>query len=58
MTTSTVTERIIQDIPALSLSKSCYKADQEVKLLDLQAEINCLLRELQNLKLQRQSSNQ
>ncbi|NJL65044.1 MAG: hypothetical protein HC903_28680 [Methylacidiphilales bacterium] len=58
MTTSTVAERIIQDIPARSASKSCYKADQEVKLLDLQAEIDCLLQELQNLKIQRQSCNQ
>jgi hypothetical protein len=58
MTTSTVTERIIQDIPGKSLSKSCYQADQEVKLIDLQTEIDCLLRELQKLKLQRQSSNQ
>ncbi|WP_169927012.1 hypothetical protein [Brunnivagina elsteri] len=57
MTTSTITERIIQDIPAKSLGKSCYKADQEVKLLDLQAEIDCLLQDLQNLKLQRQSCN-
>ncbi len=59
MATSTVSERIIQDAPALSVGKSCcYKADQEVKLLSLQAEIDCLLQELQNLKIQRQSCNQ
>jgi hypothetical protein len=57
MATSTLSERIIQDIPARSASKSCYQADQEVKLLHLQAEVDCLLQELQNLKIQRQSCN-
>ncbi|BAZ37188.1 hypothetical protein NIES4101_31090 [Calothrix sp. NIES-4101] len=56
MSTSAVTERISQEIPARNASKSCYQADQEVKLLHLQAEIDCLLQELQNLKMQRQSS--
>ncbi|MEA5573911.1 hypothetical protein [Calothrix sp. UHCC 0171] len=56
MSTSAVTERISQEIPARSVNKSCYQADQEVKLLHLQAEVDCLLQELQNLKMQRQSS--
>jgi hypothetical protein len=32
---------------------SCYHADQQVKLMNLQAEVDFLLQELQNLKTQR-----
>lgn len=41
--------------PSLSLDKvkSLYRADQQVKLLDLQAEAESLLRQLQALKQQR-----
>ncbi|MBE9228192.1 hypothetical protein IQ264_22470 [Phormidium sp. LEGE 05292] len=33
--------------------KSVYQADQQVKLLNLQAEVETLLQQLQNLKQQR-----
>jgi hypothetical protein len=39
--------------PAWELNKSCYHADQQVKLMNLQAEVDFLLQELQNLKTQR-----
>lgn len=53
MSTSTVTERISTEALASNLTKSCYQADQQVKLLHLQAEIDCLLQQLQNLNTQR-----
>ena len=37
----------------MRLMKSVYQADQQVKLLHLQAEVESLLLELQNLKQQR-----
>ncbi len=50
MSTSAVTERILK--PSNS-TKCCYQADQQAKLMHLQAEIDCLFQELQNLKMQR-----
>jgi len=37
----------------MELMKSVYQADQQMKLLNLQAEIDNLLQQLQNLKQQR-----
>jgi hypothetical protein len=50
MSTSTVTERVLE--PS-NLAKCCYQADQQAKLMHLQAEIDCLFQELQSLKMQR-----
>jgi hypothetical protein len=52
MSTSTVTERVLE---VSNSTKCCYKADQQAKLMHLQAEIDCLFQELQNLKVQRSS---
>lgn len=40
----------------LALMKSLYQADQQVKYLHLQAEVESLLQQLQILKQQRQGS--
>lgn len=40
----------------ISLMKSMYQADQQVKYLHLQAEVESLLQQLQILKQQRQCS--
>jgi hypothetical protein len=50
MSTSTVTERVLEPINS---TKCCYQADQQAKLMHLQAEIDCLFQELQSLKMQR-----
>jgi hypothetical protein len=50
MSTSTVTERVLESSNSL---KCCYQADQQAKLMHLQAEIDCLFQKLQNLKVQR-----
>jgi hypothetical protein len=42
---------------ASKLNKSYYQDDQQVKFMHLQAEIDSLLMQLQNLKQQRLSSN-
>lgn len=36
--------------------KCCYKGDQQVKFLNLQAEIDCLLEQLQTIKEQRMAT--
>lgn len=38
------------------LSKTCYQDDQQLKLRCLQAEVDSLLEQLQNLKEQRQAA--
>lgn len=53
MSRSTVTERVLE--PSNS-TKCCYQADQQAKLMHLQAEIDCLIQELQSLKIQRSTS--
>jgi hypothetical protein len=50
MSTSTVSERVLE---LSNSTKCCYQADQQTKLMHLQAEIDCLFQELQNLKVQR-----
>ncbi|HLO88141.1 MAG TPA: hypothetical protein VK203_24480 [Nostocaceae cyanobacterium] len=39
------------------LTKAYYQDDQQVKFMTLQAEIDTLLQQLQNLKSQRQEAN-
>ncbi|MFQ4141847.1 hypothetical protein [Chlorogloeopsis sp. ULAP02] len=53
MSKSSVSDFEPQTVLATKLDKCFYQADQQVKLLHLQAEIDCLLQQLQNLKLQR-----
>jgi hypothetical protein len=50
---STVSERDSQAIRVRELAKTCYQGDQQVKLMNLQAEVDSLLQELQSLKAQR-----
>ncbi|WP_066382280.1 MULTISPECIES: hypothetical protein [unclassified Anabaena] len=50
---STVSERDSQTIRVRELAKTCYQDAQQVKLMTLQAEVDSLLAQLQNLKEQR-----
>ncbi len=56
MSTSTLSDRDSQSPWTSRLTKSCYQVDQQVKFMNLQAEVESLLRQLQNLKLQRLSA--
>ncbi len=51
--TSTVSERESQATWTQHLNKSYYQDDQQVKLMSLQAEVDSVLEQLQNLKEQR-----
>lgn len=53
MSTSTVSAQNSQSALANQLNKSYYQADQQAKLIYLQAEVDSLLQQLQNLKMQR-----
>jgi len=48
---------VIDPPRAIALMKSLYQADQQVKYLHLQAEVESLLQQLQILKQQRQDSS-
>jgi hypothetical protein len=50
---STIAERDSQAVRVRDLTKTCYQDDQQVKLMNLQAEVDSLLHELQNLKEKR-----
>ncbi|BAY26622.1 hypothetical protein NIES2100_64380 [Calothrix sp. NIES-2100] len=54
---SSVSDRSAQDVWATKLNKSYYQDDQQVKFMHLQAEVDSLLMQLQNLKEQRLSTN-
>lgn len=54
---SSVSDRLSQEAWASKLNKSYYQDDQQIKFMHLQAEIDSLLMQLQNLKEQRLSSN-
>ncbi|MBF2067522.1 MAG: hypothetical protein IGS39_24360 [Calothrix sp. C42_A2020_038] len=56
MSTSAISEPSSSATLAASLNKTFYQADQQVKFMHLQAEVDCLLQELQHLKIQRQAS--
>jgi hypothetical protein len=51
--TSTISERECQTVWTQHLNKSYYQDDQQVKLMNLQAEVDSLLEQLQHLKEQR-----
>ncbi|OKH55968.1 hypothetical protein NIES2101_01510 [Calothrix sp. HK-06] len=53
MSISTVSERSSVSQLASNLNKTFYQVDQQVKFMHLQAEVECLLQELQNLNIQR-----
>ncbi len=53
MSTSSVFDRESYTALATKLDKCFYQADQQVKFMDLQAEVDCLLQQLQNLKTKR-----
>ncbi|BBD60903.1 hypothetical protein NIES2109_37030 [Nostoc sp. HK-01] len=52
-TLSSVSERQSQATLISDLNKSYYQADQQVKLKNLEAEVDSLLQQLQNLKEQK-----
>jgi hypothetical protein len=50
---SRVTQRDREDLRSLEKMKALYQADQQAKFLNLHAETEFLLQQLQNLKQQR-----
>ncbi len=50
---STIAERNSQAVRVCELTKTCYQDDQQVKFMSLQAEVDSLWQELQNLKEKR-----
>lgn len=50
---STTVERDSQSVRVRELTKTCYRGDQQVKFMSLQAEVDSLLMQLQNLKEKR-----
>ncbi len=52
MSVSSVSERKPENLAVTSTS-TCYQVDQQVKLMDLQAEVDLLLLKLQQLKQQK-----
>lgn len=52
-TLSSVSERQSQATLVSELNKSYYQADQQAKFKNLEAEVDSLLQQLQNLKEQR-----
>ncbi|HYW17875.1 MAG TPA: hypothetical protein VE956_00940 [Nodularia sp. (in: cyanobacteria)] len=55
---SSVSERQSQTLWVSDLTKSYYQDDQQAKLKHLQAEVDSLLQQLQNLKAQKLSDHQ
>ncbi|WP_460206103.1 hypothetical protein [Scytonema sp. NUACC21] len=56
MTTSSVSNNGSQTLWATKLNKCFYQAEQQAKFMNLQAEVDCLLRQLEDMKIQRLSS--
>ncbi len=56
MSTSTISHIDSQVTWASQLNKSLYQIEQQVKFMNLQAEIESLLKELESLKVERQAS--
>ncbi|MDJ0736371.1 MAG: hypothetical protein QNJ47_20290 [Nostocaceae cyanobacterium] len=50
MTTSTVHKQKSDTAVSSKLDKCVYQIEQQVKFIHLEAEIECLLKQLQNLK--------
>ncbi len=57
MSVSSISERN-SEFSKASLTSTCYQVDQQVKLMDLQAEVDLLLLELQKLKQQKETCTQ
>jgi len=55
MSVSSISERNSQDSKSNS-ANICYQVDQQAKLINLQAEVDLLLLQLQKYKQQKQSS--
>jgi uncharacterized coiled-coil protein SlyX len=55
-TLSSVSDRQCQATLVSDLNKSFYQADQQAKFKNLQAEVDTLLQQLQNLKEQKQAA--
>lgn len=53
---SNMSVTLANQVRLMQTMKSVYQADQQIKLLNLQAEVDCLLEQLQNLKQQRIAS--
>ncbi|MEM7580943.1 MAG: hypothetical protein ACFB02_02940 [Mastigocoleus sp.] len=53
MSTSSISSQKSAKIRLTELSKPPYKIDQQVKFMYLEAEVDCLLKELQYIKTQR-----
>ncbi|WP_200817719.1 hypothetical protein [Calothrix rhizosoleniae] len=52
-TSSTVSHRSSQTVEPKKANKCVYQVDQQVKFIHLQAEVDCLLHQLQNLANQK-----
>lgn len=52
-TSSTVSNRPSQTVGGNKLNKCLYPVNQQVKFIHLQAEVDCLLQQLQNLQKQK-----
>jgi hypothetical protein len=57
MSTSMISEPICSSQLASALNRTFYQVDQQVKFMHLQAEVDCLLQQLQNLKMQKIASD-
>lgn len=54
---SNISEVLTNQVRMMEKMKSVYQADQQLKLLNLQAEVETLLQQLQNLKQQRSTED-
>ncbi len=52
-TSSTVSHRPSQTVEPKKANECVYQVDQQVKFIHLQAEVDCLLHQLQNLANQK-----
>ncbi|MBW4597048.1 MAG: hypothetical protein KME46_30155 [Brasilonema angustatum HA4187-MV1] len=57
MSTSSVSEKETQSILASKLNKCYYQAEQLTKFMHLQAEVDCLLEQLQSMKTEKSITN-
>jgi hypothetical protein len=53
MSTSSVSEKETQSVLASKLNKCYYQAEQLTKFMHLQAEVDCLLEQLQSMKTEK-----
>ncbi|OKH35242.1 hypothetical protein NIES2119_20945 [[Phormidium ambiguum] IAM M-71] len=54
---SNISEVLTNQVRMMEKMKSVYQADQQLKLLNLQVEVETLLQQLQNLKQQRSTED-